>query len=309
VLQVKDLKICFDDGSPPAVHGVSFTVGCAEILGVVGESGSGKSMTALALAGLLPGNARAQGEADFWGRRLRFACKQDWRGLSGRQIGMVFQDPAGCLNPVMTAGEQVSEVIRIHLHKSRWEAETEAQKLFASLGLHPPGMRMRQYPHQLSGGMKQRVMLAAAVCCNPRLIIADEPTTALDVSVQAQILALLKGIVIGSGTALILISHDLGVIARLADRVLVMCGGVVVEDASVFELFSHPLHPYTQLLMQCAPRLNSTLPVVPPENKCSTVGLCTFLGRCQYCGPLCKEAMPPLKLLTKKRWVRCHYRR
>jgi oligopeptide transport system ATP-binding protein len=290
------------------VNDVSFCVQQGETLGIVGESGSGKSMTALAVAGLLPYEAQVKGDANFWGERLHFAHNRRWHTLRGKQIGIVFQDPAGCLNPLIPAGEQVSEVLRQHKQLDASTAIEETRLLFDSLGLHPPLLRMRQYPHQLSGGMKQRVMLAAAICCRPRLLIADEPTTALDVSVQAQILQILKSYTAKTGTALMLISHDLGVIAQLTDRVLVMCGGIVVEEGPVIALFETPLHPYTRWLLECIPRLDRKLTLsVPPDEK-NTSGLCVFSSRCQKRGPLCNKEVPPIHKESEHRAVRCHYR-
>ena len=234
----------------------------------------------------------------------------DWRAIRGVELGVVFQDPSIGLNPLLSVGSQVSEVLRFHLRKSKLEAEKETVRLFNLLGLYPAKVRMRQFPHQLSGGMKQRVMLAAAICCRPRLLIADEPTTALDVSVQAQILCLLKELTAAADTALLLISHDLGVIAQLAERVLVLCAGPLVEEAAVAELFSRPAHPYTRFLLASVPRLDLPLALKVPaiEDNDQLLSGCGFASRCPERVSKCLSN-PPLIRLSHGRKVRCHNRR
>ncbi len=269
-------------------------------------------MSALAIAGLLPPAAKASGEIRFWGRRFVIGVSNDsdWRAIRGGELGILFQDPSTGLNPLHSVGSQVSEVIRFHLQKSKREAEKETARLFNLLGLSPAEVRMRQFPHQLSGGMKQRVMLAAAICCRPKLLIADEPTTALDVSIQAQILCLLKEQTINAEMSLLLISHDLGVIAQLADRVLVLCAGQLVEEAPAVKLFSSPAHPYTSLLLASVPRLDLPLTLKVPtiEDNDQQPSGCGF-------APFCPERVnkclfkPPLIRLSDGRKVRCHNRR
>lgn len=263
MLEVRDLEISFaqsDEGS--VVKSVSFTVSAQEVVAVVGESGSGKSLTALALAGLLPHGSHATGEILFNHRILQVGKDEDWVGVRGKEMGIIFQDPASSLNPLQPVGKQIIETLQYHKKISHREAEAATKGLFAAMGIKPASHRLRQYPHQLSGGLKQRVMLAAAICCEPQLLIADEPTTALDVTVQAQILRLLQDYVSIHGTSLLIISHDLGVIAQLADRVLVMCAGQIVESAQAVDLFTKPAHPYTRLLLASVPRLDRKL-VIP----------------------------------------------
>lgn len=309
MLDVRDLYVSVCGNQ--VVRGLSFSVDTGEIVGIVGESGCGKSMTALATAGLLPSNASASGRITFWGRALRAGKHRssEWLGIRGCQLGMVFQEPSTCLNPLITVGDQVGEVLRLHKQLSEKEAAQETARLFSLLGLHPADRRMKQYPHQLSGGMNQRVMLAAAIACRPKLLIADEPTTALDVSAQAQILHLLKQFTEEAGTSLLLISHDFGVIAQLADRVMVMHAGQVVEEAPVQDLFAKPLHPYTRLLLDSLPRLEGALPAtIDVAEEMEAPSGCRFSTRCSENGSLCAQE-PPLSYCGNRRKIRCHYRR
>ncbi|HHX73993.1 MAG TPA: ABC transporter ATP-binding protein [Firmicutes bacterium] len=308
MLEVRNLRVGFRQGRTIlwAVRGISFTAATGEVTGLVGESGSGKSLTALAVAGLLPPGAAAGGEMIFAGERYPFARQQLWQKLRGKRIGMVFQDPQSSLNPLLPVGKQVAEPLRLHRKLPPGEAEEEVRKLFARLGINPAAARLRQYPHQLSGGLQQRVLLAAAIACRPPLLLADEPTTALDVTVQAQILKLLRAYVDREKAALVLISHDLGVIAQLADRVMVMCAGCLVETGSVADIMYEPLHPYTQLLLASLPRLDRPLniPVLAEETLRQTEG-CVFAGRCPYLRPDCLEKDPPLITISPKRAVKC----
>lgn len=309
MLTITNLSVAFPAGNVQALSELSFSVVPGETVGIVGESGSGKSMTALAIAGLLPPFAEASGEILFWGRRfvIGVSSDSDWRAIRGCELGVVFQDPSTGLNPLLSVGSQVSEVLRFQLQKSKRQAVAETARLFTSLGLHPAKVRMRQFPHQLSGGMKQRVMLAAAICCRPKLLIADEPTTALDVSVQAQILCLLKEYTADADTSLLLISHDLGVIAQLADRVLVLCAGQLVEEASAAELFFRPAHPYTRFLLASVPRLErpSLIKVSTREDDDELFSGCGFASRCPERLSKC-FSKPPLIRLNDGRTVRCH---
>ncbi|HJY24210.1 MAG TPA: ABC transporter ATP-binding protein, partial [Actinomycetes bacterium] len=261
LLDVRDLRVTFTRRGRrdvAAVDGVSFSVDGGETVGLVGESGSGKSVTSLAIMGLLPKRGvQVQGEATFDGRQLLEMDDAQLRSIRGRDIAMVFQDPMSSLNPVVPIGRQVTEVLERHRDLSGAAARDEAARLLNSVGIPDPDRRLREYPHQLSGGMRQRALIAMALACKPRLLIADEPTTALDVTIQAQILELLKELVADSGTALVMITHDLGVIAGLCDRVNVMYSGRVVESASRHELFARPRHPYTGGLLASIPRLDA----------------------------------------------------
>ena len=310
MLEVKNLQVGFEEAGKItwAVKNSSFSVSAGEILGIVGESGSGKSMTAMAIMGLWPAGAIVRGQLYFQGRKIDFAQHKAWQELRGVMMGMVFQDPTSTLNPLYPVGQTVAEALCYHKKIPLEEAKRKALKLFTSLGILPAATRAQQYPHQLSGGLKQRVALAAAICCKPSLLIADEPTTALDVTVQAQILNLLTAYVREENSALLLISHDLGVIAQTADRVLVMCRGVIVEEAPVIKLFKHPLHPYTQLLMNSLPRLDRNVLHNIEKNgtAASSVG-CVFAGRCQYCREFCLLEEPALKTITENRKVCCHF--
>jgi peptide/nickel transport system ATP-binding protein len=260
LLQVRDLQVRFTRrGREPmrAVDGVSFTVAPGQVVGLVGESGCGKSVTSLAIMGLLPKRAvEVEGEVLFEGRDLLTMRTDDLRAMRGRDIAMVFQDPMSSLNPVVPIGRQVTGVLARHTTMNRDEARSEAEDLLHRVGIPDPRRRLKEYPHQLSGGMRQRALIAMALACKPRLLIADEPTTALDVTIQAQVLELLKQLVRESGTAMIMITHDLGVVAGLCDEVNVMYSGRVVERADRRELFAHPRHQYTGGLLRSIPRLD-----------------------------------------------------
>ena len=261
LLDVRDLRVVFNrrGAKPyPAVDGVSFTVEPGQTVGLVGESGCGKSVTSLAIMGLLPrrGN-RVGGEVLFEGADLLKLRPDDMRDRRGKDIGMIFQDPLSSLNPVIPIGVQVAEVLERHQGRSRQQALREARELLEAVGIPDPARRLKEFPHQLSGGMRQRALIAIALACKPRLLIADEPTTALDVTIQAQILTLLKELVDDSGTALVMITHDLGVVAGLCDTVNVLYAGKVVERAHRHDLFAEPRHPYTAGLLQSVPRLDA----------------------------------------------------
>ena len=261
LLDVRDLSVVFQrKGAKPftAVDGVSFTVEPGQTVGLVGESGCGKSVTSLAIMGLLPrrGNT-VTGEVRFEDTDLLKLRPRDLRDRRGRDIGMIFQDPLSSLNPVIPLGLQVAEVLERHRGRSRQAALREARGLLDAVGIPDPARRLKEFPHQLSGGMRQRALIAIALACEPRLLIADEPTTALDVTIQAQILTLLKELVERSGTALIMITHDLGVVAGLCDTVNVLYAGKVVERAGRHDLFAEPRHPYTQGLLRSVPRLDA----------------------------------------------------
>lgn len=251
ILDVADLAIGF--GATAAVKGVSFTVAPGEILGIVGESGSGKSVTCRAVMGLLPGSAKVTGRVNFDGRDVLRFGPEEWGSLRGRDMAMIFQNPASHLDPLRRIGDQIAGPMRRHLGLGRGEALARATALLGDVGIREPASRARSYPHEFSGGMKQRAMIAAAIGCNPKLLIADEPTTALDVTVQARILKLLKELNRSRGLAIILISHDLGVVADICSKVAVMRAGEIVEQGAIDEVINRPRHPYTQLLISSQP--------------------------------------------------------
>jgi len=284
-----------------AVDQVSFDIHPGQHVGLVGESGSGKSVTSLAIMGLLPRRGvRTSGEVRWQGKDLLGADRSALSRLRGREIAMVFQDPMTSLNPVVPVGVQVSEVIRRHEDAGRREAEERAEALLRKVGIPDPGRRLREYPHQLSGGMRQRVLIAIALACGPRLLIADEPTTALDVTIQAQVLEVLKDLVSETDAALLMITHDLGVVAGLCDEVNVMYAGRIVESTSRERLFARPRHPYTGGLLESIPRLDSPrgtplrpIPGSPTQTIPWTSG-CAFAPRCRNKVDTCTEQTPAL---------------
>jgi len=300
VLEVRDLAVEFatERGRLRAVDGVGFAVRPGRTLAIVGESGCGKSVTALAVMGLLPGSARLSGTIRLLGRDLLGLPAEAWRARRGREMAMVFQEPMTSLNPAFTAGEQVAEALRVHEGLSSRAAFDRAVEMLAHVRIPDAARRARQYPHQLSGGMRQRVMIAMALACRPRLLIADEPTTALDVTVQAQILALLDALKRETGTAVVLITHDLGVVADHAEEVAVMYAGQIVERAPVATLFARPEHPYTVGLLGAAPSLEgkrgrlASIEGTVPDMLHPPAG-CRFAPRCPFRIPRC-EAAPPL---------------
>jgi len=288
-------------GSLPVLRDVDLAVDKGKTLGVVGESGSGKSMTALAIMRLLPGPAARirGGQILLEGGDLLRLDERAMRRLRGGSVSIVFQDPMTSLNPLFTVGEQIGETLRWHENVSRKAAAARAVEMLRSVGIPEPERRVQAYPHQLSGGMRQRVTIAIALACGPKLLIADEPTTALDVSVQVQIFALLQEIQARTGTAIILISHDFGVVGRMAHRVAVMYGGRKVEDAPTERILRNPRHPYTQALLRCVPSLHGAVPQSLPEIPGSVPGLaelgagCPFAPRCPSAMPRCAAEMPP----------------
>ncbi|MDP9417811.1 MAG: ABC transporter ATP-binding protein [Actinomycetota bacterium] len=305
LLDVRDLEVVFGGRGRRdvrAVDGVTFAVEAGETVGLVGESGSGKSVSSLAVMGLLPKRGvRVSGSVNFDGRELLTMADDQLRDLRGREIAMVFQDPLSSLNPVVPIGRQVTEVLERHRQLSGAEAREEAGALLRRVGIPDPGRRLREYPHQLSGGMRQRALIAMALACRPRLLIADEPTTALDVTIQAQILELLKELVANSGTALVLITHDLGVVAGLCDSVHVMYSGRIVESAPRRTLFAEPKHPYTGGLLASVPRLDAPrgVPLHPiPGSPTDTLPWsegCAFAPRCPNRIDVCTQQTPALE--------------
>jgi len=289
------------DGAARAVDGVSFTVDRGQVLGLVGESGCGKSMTALCVMRLVPPPGRiVSGRIVFDGTDLLTLPEHAMRRLRGARIAMIFQEPMTALNPVLTAGAQVAETIRIHGRASRREAWDRAVALLREVGIPEPASRARDYPHQLSGGMCQRVVIAMAIACEPDLLIADEPTTALDVTIQAEILELLRRLRERRRMGIVLITHDLGVVAEQADRVAIMYAGRIVEEAPVRELFAHPRHPYTRALLRSMPILGAhrdrldAIPGVVPDITRRPSG-CSFRDRCELATPECATAPPALE--------------
>jgi peptide/nickel transport system ATP-binding protein/oligopeptide transport system ATP-binding protein len=302
ILTVDDLKVTFatEDGVVQAVGGVSFELQAGEVLAIVGESGSGKSVTAQTITGLTRApNARITGSVTYRGRELNGLDDDELRNVRGEQIAMVFQDPMCSLNPVYRVGAQITEMIRAHRDVSKREADDRAIELLRSVGIPNPERRVRHYPHEFSGGMRQRVMIAMALALEPDVLIADEPTTALDVTVQAQILRLLDQLNRDRDLAIILITHDLGVVAEIADRVLVMYAGQIVENATLDEIFYDPQHPYTWGLLGSLMRLDQSretrlaqIPGQPPSLLAPPPG-CRFAPRCSYAFDKCHE-LPPL---------------
>jgi oligopeptide/dipeptide ABC transporter ATP-binding protein len=296
-----------------SVDGVSFAVAQGEILGIVGESGCGKSVTALSILRLIqpPGRIEAGSRIMFEGKDLVTLDDSAMRHIRGNRISMIFQEPMSALNPVFTVGDQVAEVVRIHGQGSRKDAWKRAVEMLALTGIPDPEERAGQYPHQLSGGMRQRVLIAMALVMNPALVIADEPTTALDVTIQAQILELLVDLQKKFGTSILLITHDLGVVAETASRVVVMYCGEVVEEADVATLFAAAHHPYTEGLMQAMPQLGETrerLNVIPGSVPPPTdwPSGCRFRDRCPYSWELCEQEHPPLYQISAAHTSRCH---
>ncbi|UUE10450.1 ABC transporter ATP-binding protein [Dickeya zeae] len=314
VLEVKNLRVDLTTprGTLHAVRGIDFSVRRGEMLCLVGESGCGKSMTSLALMDLLPRNAERRAETlRFRGTDLLALSPRERAALRGSQMAMIFQEPMTSLNPSFTLGDQLCETLLAHRKVSRAEARERAVYLMNRVGIPMAAERLRQYPHQLSGGLRQRIMIAMALMCGPELIIADEPTTALDVTIQAQILRMLRELQQEFGTAVVFITHDLGVVARIADRVAVMYAGQVVETAPVMELFHQPCHPYTRGLLECIPVAGRTVPGEPlqaiPGVVPSLIGPqqgCAFRNRCQQCRRDCAQE-PPYVALTEHHAVRC----
>jgi peptide/nickel transport system ATP-binding protein len=315
LLQVESLHAAF--GSTHVIEDLSFSVEAGETLAIVGESGSGKSVTAMSILRLLRSPpARISGRILFKDRDLLALSEAEMRRVRGAEISMVFQEPMSSLNPVMTIGEQIAEAVRLHQGLSHAQAAQRALEMLSLVGIPAPERRVREYPHKLSGGMRQRVAIAMALACDPALLIADEPTTALDVTIQAQILDLIRSLKARLGSAVILITHDLGVVAELADRVVVMYAGRKVEEAPVRELFADPRHPYTRGLLAASPHLGSITPgagrgrlvEIPgsvPSFREPIVG-CPFAPRCAAAEPRCYEFGPPLEAWRPGRLVACH---
>ncbi len=313
LLDVSDLKVTLrtEGGAIEAVRGISLSIDKGETIGIVGESGSGKTMLALSFLGLLPGAARVSGSVRLDGQELLASSQAQWQRVRGDRVAMVFQDPMTALNPMYTIGWQVAECVRLHRKTDRAVASARAVELLDAVGLPEPELMARRYPHELSGGMRQRVVIAMAIANEPELLIADEPTTALDVTVQAQILDLLRSIRAQTGAAMILISHDLGVVAGVADRVLVMYAGQAVEVGSTDDVFSRPQMPYTTGLLASLPSLDrrserlASIPGTPPSGIGYGPG-CAFAPRCPIAAQACSQ-QPALATVGPSHQAACHF--
>ena len=314
LLSVEDLRVEFwtRRGTVHAVNGVSFDIAPGETLGIVGESGCGKSVTSLALLGILARAGRVSGGAAlFEGRDLLQMSDRELRKVRGREIAMIFQDPMTSLNPVLTVGRQIREALETHFGMNKRDAERRATELLDHVGIPGAKQRIRDYPHQFSGGMRQRAMIAMALACKPKLLIADEPTTALDVTIQAQILDLLRELVREQGTALILITHDLGVVAGMCERVNVMYAGMFMETGRAEQLFGSPRHPYTLGLLESIPRLDAArrerLKPIPgaPRDMLEPPSACPFQPRCRFEVEQSRREVPPLVEIEPGHFVAC----
>jgi oligopeptide/dipeptide ABC transporter ATP-binding protein len=314
LLEVEDLRVEFwtGRGTVHAVNGISFDIAPGETLGIVGESGCGKSVTSLALLGILPRAGRVpSGRALFAGRDLLALSDAELRTIRGREIAMIFQDPMTSLNPVLTIGRQIREALETHFGMERDAADRRCAELLDQVGIPSAALRLKDYPHQFSGGMRQRAMIAMALACEPKLLIADEPTTALDVTIQAQILNLLRQLVAERDTALILITHDLGVVAGMCERVNVMYAGMFMETGTADDLFARPRHPYTLGLLESIPRLDavrkSALKPIPgaPRDMLHAPTACPFAPRCRFEVEDSRRQVPPLVELEPGHMVAC----
>ncbi|MDC5805264.1 ATP-binding cassette domain-containing protein [Vibrio europaeus] len=313
ILSINQMNVRFQtpDGLVQAVSDLSYSINKGETLGIVGESGSGKSQSVFALMGLTADNGLVSGEANFHGENLLSMSKSQLNHIRAEKIGMIFQDPMTSLNPFMKIGKQLAEVLMVHKGMSRREADKEAIAMLDAVRIPSAATRMAQYPHEMSGGMRQRVMIAMALLCKPELLIADEPTTALDVTVQAQILTLLRELQAEFNTAILLITHDMGVVAEMCDRILVMYGGRKMEEADTESIFATPSHPYTQGLLKAIPSISEdmdrlpTIPGNPPSALIHNKG-CPFKERCNEYRPECSAQMPPFRALSTSQGLACH---
>jgi peptide/nickel transport system ATP-binding protein len=320
LLDIQNLQTHFGtvDGVVRAVEGVSFHINAGETVGVVGESGCGKSVTAMSILRLIPTPpGKIAGKILFKGQNLLDLTEPEMQAIRGKDISMIFQEPMTSLNPVLTVGRQIGETVMLHEGVSARDAEQRAVEMLTLVGIPAPGRRVREYPHQLSGGMRQRVMIAMALACSPQLLVADEPTTALDVTIQAQILELMRDLKSRVGAAIMLITHDLGVVAEMCQRVVVMYAGRKVEEGTVEEIFLRPLHPYTRGLMGSMPKLGSSLSETGrsklveiqgqvPSLRKPIIG-CAFAGRCPMVTDVCRQMAPALEEKAPAHQVACHY--
>jgi peptide/nickel transport system ATP-binding protein len=312
LLEVKNLKTKFktDNGVITVVDGVDFSIKTGETLGVVGESGCGKSVTSLSVMRLLPPNASNEGTINFQGKEILNLSEKEVQQLRGNDIAMIFQEPMTSLNPLHTVGKQIEETINLHMDVSKKEARNRAIATLEALGMPRAEEIHGEYPHQLSGGMRQRVMIAMAIACDPKLIIADEPTTALDVTIQAQILDLMRDLKTKTGTSIMLITHDLAVVAEMCDSVIIMYAGQVVEETDINTLFENPKHPYTKGLIDSIPSFDEereflhTIPGSVPLPYQMPMG-CRFAPRCSHAMEICHEYTPQLKEIEENHKCRC----
>jgi peptide/nickel transport system ATP-binding protein len=316
LLSVRDVTVSFDTDEGPvhAVDRVSFDVGRGEVLAIVGESGCGKSVTSMSLLGLLPETATVEGQADFEGTELIGASEGELRRIRGREISFIFQDPMTSLNPVFSVERQIGEVLRRHLNLSRDDARRRVVELLDLVGIPEAERRASEYPHQLSGGMRQRVMIAMAIACEPKVLIADEPTTALDVTIQASVLDVLRELRERLQMSIVIITHDLGVVADVADRVVIMYAGQKVEEAPVGELFANPQHPYTMGLLGAVPTLDGEgsrkrLQEIPGRVPTLSAApeACPFADRCPRADDLTRSQVPPLEQVAPEHLVACFH--
>ncbi|MCQ2439930.1 MAG: ABC transporter ATP-binding protein [Oscillospiraceae bacterium] len=317
ILEIKDERLSFftPAGEVKALNGVSFSMEQGEVLGIVGESGSGKSVTAYSLMGLTayPGKLIG-GTIEFNGHHVHEMTEKEFRRMRGNEVSIIFQDPMTSLNPVYSIGDQIEEVILAHTDKDKKQAHERARELLTLVGINEPDKRLKQYPHELSGGMRQRVMIAIALACEPRLLIADEPTTALDVTIQAQILELMKELQEKLGMSIIMITHDLGVVASMCDKIAVMYAGHIVEYGTADEIFYEPSHEYTKGLIGSIPRLDATdherlVPIEgQPVDLLNPPAGCPFAPRCKSCMKICLREMPPKTELSVTHYSHCWLR-
>ena len=314
LLDIKNLKLSFftPAGEVQSVRDVSFQVKEGEVLGVVGESGSGKSVTAFSIMRLTPYPGKiVGGTIDFNGHRITDMTEKEMRKIRGKEVSMIFQDPMTSLNPVYTIGNQICEVILLHTDANKAQAHKKAVELLSLVGINEPEKRMKQYPHELSGGMRQRVMIAIALACEPKLLIADEPTTALDVTIQAQILELMMELKEKLGMSIVIITHDLGVVSSMCDKIAVMYGGKIVEYGTADDIFYNPKHEYTKGLLNSIPRLDATehTKLVPiegtPVDAMNPPAGCPFAPRCPQCMKICLHKMPEYTTLEDEHYSAC----
>ena len=317
ILEIQDEHLSFftPAGEVKALNGVSFSMNQGDVLGIVGESGSGKSVTAYSIMGLTayPGKL-VSGKIWFNGHQIYEMTEKEFRKIRGNEVSIIFQDPMTSLNPVYTIGNQIVEVILLHTKKSKKEAWERAKELLELVGINEPDRRLKQYPHELSGGMRQRVMIAIALACEPKLLIADEPTTALDVTIQAQILELMQDLRKKLGMSIIMITHDLGVVASMCEKIAVMYAGHIVEYGTTDEIFYNPQHEYTKGLINSIPKLNATEKerLVPiegtPVDLLNPPAGCPFAPRCKSCMKICLREMPPRTELSDTHYTHCWLR-
>ncbi len=320
LLEVRELRTHFrtPDGSVRAVDGVSFHIDAGETLAIVGESGCGKSVTSMSILRLIPEPpGKVTGRIAFRGRDLMLLSEREMRRIRGNEISMIFQEPMTSLNPVLTVGRQIRETLKLHQGLDDRAAEARAIEMLDLVHIPEARRRVREYPHQLSGGMRQRVMIAMALACNPKLLIADEPTTALDVTIQAQILDLMQELKAKVGAAILLITHDLGVVAEMAERIVVMYAGRKVEEARARDLFRTPRHPYTRGLLGAVPKLGSSLATDAPSRLAEIPGIvpnltkpiigCAFASRCAEATDLCRQVAPAIEAKAPGHFVACHH--